>query len=36
MTHPLEVKNGHLKVPHRPGLGSDLVESKLKKYALKV
>ena len=33
MTHPLEVNNGHLEVPERPGLGSDLVESELEKHA---
>jgi L-alanine-DL-glutamate epimerase-like enolase superfamily enzyme len=34
MTHPFEVKKGYLKVPDRPGLGSDLNERMLKKYAL--
>ena len=32
LTHPFEVANGHLKVPDRPGLGSDLVEAELKKH----
>lgn len=31
LTHPFTVKNGYLKVPERPGLGSDLVEKELKK-----
>ncbi len=34
MTHPLVVKDGRLKVPERPGLGSDLIEKQLKKYAV--
>ena len=33
MTHPFEINNGYLKVPDRPGLGSDLIESELKKHA---
>jgi galactonate dehydratase len=33
MTHPFEVENGYLKVPDRPGLGSDLIEAELVKYA---
>ena len=32
LTHPFEVENGYLKVPDRPGLGSDLVEEALVKY----
>ncbi|MEX0761624.1 MAG: mandelate racemase/muconate lactonizing enzyme family protein [Dehalococcoidia bacterium] len=32
MTHPFEVKNGSLKVPDRPGLGSDLIEAELEKH----
>jgi galactonate dehydratase len=34
MTHPLEIEDGHLVVPNRPGLGSDLIESQLRKYAV--
>jgi len=33
MTHPFEVRNGHLQLPDRPGLGSDLIESELKRHA---
>jgi L-alanine-DL-glutamate epimerase-like enolase superfamily enzyme len=33
MTHLFEINNGYLKVPERPSLGSDLVESELKKHA---
>jgi galactonate dehydratase len=33
LTHPFEINNGYLKVPNRPGLGSDLIESELKKHA---
>jgi L-alanine-DL-glutamate epimerase-like enolase superfamily enzyme len=33
LTHPFEVDNGFLKLPERPGLGSDLVEEALVKYA---
>ena len=32
MTHPLEIEDGDLKVPDRPGLGSDLIEAELKKH----
>lgn len=32
MTHPFEIRNGHLQVPQRPGLGSDLIESELAKH----
>jgi L-alanine-DL-glutamate epimerase-like enolase superfamily enzyme len=32
MTHPLEIKNGHLQVHNRPGLGSDMIESELEKH----
>jgi L-alanine-DL-glutamate epimerase-like enolase superfamily enzyme len=32
LTHPFEVKNGYLKVPERPGLGSDLIEEELEKH----
>jgi L-alanine-DL-glutamate epimerase-like enolase superfamily enzyme len=31
---PFEVKDGYLKVPDRPGLGSDLDERQLKKHAV--
>jgi len=33
MTHPFEIHDGHLLLPDRPGLGSDLIESELKKHA---
>ena len=32
MTHPFTIRNGHLTLPDRPGLGSDLIESELLKY----
>ncbi|MCB9157608.1 MAG: mandelate racemase/muconate lactonizing enzyme family protein [Caldilineaceae bacterium] len=32
MTHPFEIEEGYLKLPQRPGLGSDLIEEKLLKY----
>lgn len=32
MTHPLQVENGYLKIPERPGLGSDLIEEQLLKH----
>jgi L-alanine-DL-glutamate epimerase-like enolase superfamily enzyme len=32
MTHPFTIKDGHLKLPDRPGLGSDLIESELLKH----
>jgi galactonate dehydratase len=32
MTHPFEIERGHLKLPTRPGLGSDLVEAELLKH----
>ena len=35
MTHPLEIANGHLKLSHRPGLGSDLIEEELLKHPAK-
>jgi L-alanine-DL-glutamate epimerase-like enolase superfamily enzyme len=31
MTHPFTIERGHLKLPDRPGLGSDLIESELLK-----
>jgi len=35
MTHPFVVQNGHLYLPDRPGLGSDLVEKELLKRPVK-
>jgi L-alanine-DL-glutamate epimerase-like enolase superfamily enzyme len=32
MTHPFEIEDGHLKLPQRPGLGSDLIEAELGKH----
>ena len=32
MTHPFEIEDGTLKLPDRPGLGSDLIESELLKH----
>ena len=32
MTHPFVVERGHLKLPTRPGLGSDLIEEELAKH----
>ncbi|MEX1019244.1 MAG: mandelate racemase/muconate lactonizing enzyme family protein [Litorilinea sp.] len=32
MTHPLAIKNGHLQLSDRPGLGSDLIEEELAKH----
>ena len=32
MTHPFEVDSGYLKLPERPGLGSDLIEAELRKH----
>ena len=32
MTHPLQVENGYMKIPERPGLGSDLIEEELRKH----
>jgi L-alanine-DL-glutamate epimerase-like enolase superfamily enzyme len=32
MTHPFEIEDGHLKLSHRPGLGSDLVEEQLLRH----
>jgi galactonate dehydratase len=32
MTHPLQVENGTMKIPERPGLGSDLIEEQLLKH----
>jgi L-alanine-DL-glutamate epimerase-like enolase superfamily enzyme len=32
LTHPFTIENGHLKLPDRPGLGSDLIEDELLKH----
>ena len=32
MTHPFEIEDGYLKIPNRPGLGSDLIEEELLKH----
>jgi galactonate dehydratase len=32
LTHPFEIEDGHLKLPTRPGLGSDLIEEELLKH----
>jgi galactonate dehydratase len=32
LTHPFVIERGHLKLPTRPGLGSDLVEAELLKH----
>jgi galactonate dehydratase len=32
LTHPIDVKNGVLKLSDRPGLGVDLIESELEKH----
>ncbi len=32
LTHPFEVEDGYLKLPDRPGLGSDLIEDELLKH----
>lgn len=32
MTHPFEIAEGHLLLPERPGLGSDLIEEELLKH----
>ena len=32
LTHPFEIENGYLKLPERPGLGSDLIEEELLKH----
>jgi len=31
MTHPFTIEHGHLRLPDRPGLGSDLIEAELEK-----
>lgn len=33
VTHPLDIKNGHVEVPEGPGLGVELDESKIKRYS---
>ena len=35
MTHPFEIEDGYLKIPERPGLGSDLIEKELLKHRVK-
>jgi galactonate dehydratase len=35
LTHPFEIEDGYLKVPTRPGLGSDLIEEELLKHPAK-
>ncbi len=32
LTHPFEIKDGHVAVPYRPGLGTDVKEDILKKH----
>lgn len=32
LTHPFEIEQGHLKLPNRPGLGSELIEAELLKH----
>jgi len=32
LTHPFTIERGHLKLPERPGLGSDLIEAELLKH----
>jgi galactonate dehydratase len=32
MIHPFEIRNGHLQLSDRPGLGSDLIEAELLKH----
>ena len=32
LTHPFEIEDGYLKLPTRPGLGSDLIEEELLKH----
>ena len=32
LTHPFEIEDGYLKIPTRPGLGSDLIEAELLKH----
>jgi L-alanine-DL-glutamate epimerase-like enolase superfamily enzyme len=32
LTHPFEIERGYLKLPTRPGLGSDLIEAELLKH----
>jgi L-alanine-DL-glutamate epimerase-like enolase superfamily enzyme len=32
LTHPFEIRQGHLQLPTRPGLGSDLIEAELLKH----
>ena len=32
LTHPFEIERGHLQLPTRPGLGSDLIEAELLRH----
>ena len=32
LTHPFTIRQGHLQLPTRPGLGSDLIEEELLKH----
>jgi L-alanine-DL-glutamate epimerase-like enolase superfamily enzyme len=32
MTYPFEIEDGYLRIPDRPGLGSDLIEEALRKH----
>jgi L-alanine-DL-glutamate epimerase-like enolase superfamily enzyme len=32
LTHPFTIERGHLRIPDRPGLGSDLIEAELLKH----
>ena len=34
LTAPLQMKDGHVKVPNQPGLGVELTERTLKTYAV--
>lgn len=33
LTHPFQIRDGHLELPDRPGLGSDLIEEELLKHS---
>ncbi len=32
LSHPLQIRDGHLQLPQRPGLGADLIEEELLKH----
>lgn len=32
LTHPFQIERGYLKLPDRPGLGSDLIEAELRRH----